>query len=168
MLIIDLEDTLMTDEWDAVNGERHIRRPGLDKMLMYLSSMYDIYIISNMDASFGMTLMPDIDKNHVCSGYLYSDSMKLRKGTRVKDISYFSRDPGRVIIIDDNINATEQVVKRDAGDGSKENVMVVKPFKNVKRVKDTTLLDLIPVLEGDRVMMAMTRRYLYERRGGRP
>ena len=29
----------MTDEWDAVNGERHIRRPGLDKMLMYLSSM---------------------------------------------------------------------------------------------------------------------------------
>ena len=103
----------MTDEWDAVNGERHIRRPGLDKMLMYLSSMYDIYIISNMDASFGMTLMPDI---HVCSGYLYSDSMKLRKGTRVKDISYFSRDPGRVIIIDDNINANEQVVERDAGD----------------------------------------------------
>ena len=46
--------------------------------------------------------------------------------------------------------------------------MVVKPFKNVKRVKDTTLLDLIPVLEGDRVLMAMTRRYLYERRGGRP
>ena len=104
----------MTDEWDAVNGERHIRRPGLDKMLMYLSSMYDIYIISNMDASFGMTLMPDIDKNHVCSGYLYSDSMTLRKGTRVKD---------------------------------------------------TTLLDLIPVLEGDRAMMAMMRRYLYERCG---
>ena len=46
--------------------------------------------------------------------------------------------------------------------------MVVKPFKNIKRVKDTTLLDLIPVLEGDRAMMAMTRRYLYERRGGRP
>ena len=107
----------MTDEWDAVNGERHIRRPGLDKMLMYLSSMYDIYIISNMEASFGMTLMPDIDNNHVCSGYLYSDSMKLRKGTRVKDISYFSRDPGRVIIIDDNINANEQVVECDAGDG---------------------------------------------------
>ena len=107
----------MTDEWDAVNGERHIRRPGLDKMLMYLSSMYDIYIISNMDASFGMTLMPDIDKNHVCSGYLYSDSMKLRKGTRVKDISYFSRDPERVIIIDDNINANEQVVECDASDG---------------------------------------------------
>ena len=107
----------MTDEWDAVNGERHIRRPGLDKMLMYLSSMYDIYIITNMDANYGMTLMPDIDKNHVCSGYLYSDSRKLRKGTRVKDISYFSRDPGRVIIIDDNINANEQVVERDAGDG---------------------------------------------------
>ena len=64
-----------------------------------------------------VSLMPDIDKNHVCSGYLYSDSMKLRKGTRVKDISYFSRDPGRVIIIDDNINANEQVMERDAGDG---------------------------------------------------
>ena len=46
--------------------------------------------------------------------------------------------------------------------------MVVKPFKNIKRVKDTTLLDLSPVLEGDRAMMAMMRRYLYERRGGRP
>ena len=26
--------------------------------------------------------------------------------------------------------------------------MVVKPFKNARRTKDTTLLDLIPILEG--------------------
>ena len=100
----------MTDEWDAVNGERHIRRPGLDKMLMYLSSMYDIYIITNMDANYGMTLMPDIDKNHVCSGYLYSDSMKLRKGTRVKDISYFSRLEGER-------DGGEAVQEREEGEG---------------------------------------------------
>ena len=42
--------------------------------------------------------------------------MKLRKGTRVKDISYFSRDPQRVIILDDNINANEQVIVRLSGD----------------------------------------------------
>ena len=107
----------MTEEWDSVNGERHIRRPGLDKMLLYLSSMYDIYIITDMLSSYGMPLMPDIDKNHVCSGYLYSDSMKLRKGTRVKDISYFSRDPKRVIIVDNNINANEQVMACDEGNG---------------------------------------------------
>ena len=29
-----------------------------------------------------------------------------------------------------------------------ENVLVVKPFKNARRTKDTTLLDLIPILEG--------------------
>ena len=46
--------------------------------------------------------------------------------------------------------------------------MVVKPFKNIKRVKDTTLLDLIPVLEGNRAMWALTSRHLSERRGGCP
>lgn len=32
--------------------------------------------------------------------------------------------------------------------GQKENVAVVKPFKNIHGTKDTTLLDLIPILEG--------------------
>ena len=116
-LIIDLEGTLLTEEYDVLNGVLHIRRPGLDKMLLDLSSMYDIYIITDMPSSEGMLIMPDIDKNHVCSGYLYSDSMKLRNGTRVKDISYFSRDPKRVIIVDNNINANEQVMTCDEGNG---------------------------------------------------
>ena len=64
--------------------------------------------------------------------------IQLSNGSRVKDISYFSRDPKRVIVVDDNVNANEQP----------ENVLVVKPFKNARRVKDTTLLDLIPILEG--------------------
>ena len=131
-LFIDLEDTLITSEWDKVNGERHI------KMLMYLSSMYEIYLVSNMDMTYGMEMVTQLDSHHVCSGYLFSDSMKLRNGSRVKDISYFSRDPKRVIVVDDNVNANEQP----------ENVLVVKPFKNARRVKDTTLLDLIPILEG--------------------
>ncbi|KNB46265.1 mitochondrial import inner membrane translocase subunit TIM50 [Blastocystis sp. subtype 4] len=136
-LFIDLEDTLITSEWDKVNGERHIKRPGVDKMLMYLSSMYEIYLVSNMDMTYGMEMVTQLDSHHVCSGYLFSDSMKLRNGSRVKDISYFSRDPKRVIVVDDNVNANEQP----------ENVLVVKPFKNARRVKDTTLLDLIPILE---------------------
>ena len=41
-------------------------------------------------------------------------------------------------------------------------MIVVKPFKNDKNVKDTTLLDLIPVLEGIRAMLAMMRRHLCE------
>lgn len=137
-LFIDLEETLITSEWDKVNGERHIKRPGVDKMLMYLSSMYEIYIVSNMDMAYGMEMVTQLDSHHVCSGYLFSDSMKLRNGSRVKDISYFSRDPKRVIVVDDNVNANEQP----------ENVLAVKPFKNARRVKDTTLLDLIPILEG--------------------
>lgn len=42
------------------------------------------------------------------------------------------------MIVDDNLSANEQP----------ENVLVVKPFKNARRTKDTTLLDLIPILEG--------------------
>ena len=137
-LFLTLEDTLITEEWDKVNGERQAKRPGVDKMLMYLSSMYEIYIVSDKDMTFGMETVTQLDKNHVCSGYLFSDSMKLRNGTRVKDISYFSRDPKRVVIVDDNLSANEQP----------ENVLVVKPFKNARRTKDTTLLDLIPILEG--------------------
>lgn len=45
--------------------------------------------------------------------------------------------------------------------------MVVKPFKNVKKVKDTTLLDLIPVLEGNARIILVRGRHLLERRGGR-
>lgn len=137
-LIIDLEDTLMADEWDKERGERHVKRPGVDKMLMYLSSMYEIYIISNLDMTYGMELVTQLDKHHVCAGYLFSDSMKLRNNTRIKDISFFTRDPKRVIVVDDNLSANEHP----------ENVLVVKPFKNIRRVKDTTLLDLIPILEG--------------------
>ena len=137
-LFLTLEDTLITEEWDKVNGERQAKRAGVDKMLMYLSSMYEIYIVSDKDMTFGMETVTQLDKNHVCSGYLFSDSMKLRNGTRVKDISYFSRDPKRVVIVDDNLSANEQP----------ENVLVVKPFKNARRTKDTTLLDLIPILEG--------------------
>ena len=48
-MIIDLEDTLITEEWDSVNGTRQVKRPGVDKMLLYLSSMYEIYIISDYD-----------------------------------------------------------------------------------------------------------------------
>ena len=117
-LFLTLEDTLITEEWDKVNGERQAKRPGVDKMLMYLSSMYEIYIVSDKDMTFGMETVTQLDKNHVCSGYLFSDSMKLRNGTRVKDISYFSRDPKRVVIVDDNLSANEQP----------ENVLVVSPL----------------------------------------
>ena len=53
-LFLTLEDTLITEEWDKVNGERQAKRPGVDKMLMYLSSMYEIYIVSDKDMTFGM------------------------------------------------------------------------------------------------------------------
>ena len=107
-LIIDLEDTLIAEEWDSVNGTRQVKRPGVDKMLLYLSSMYEIYIISDYDLNAAMNIVMEVDKNHVCN-YLFSDAMKLRNGTRVKDISYFSRDPKRVIVVDNNINANEHV-----------------------------------------------------------
>ena len=47
-------------------------------------------------------------------------------------------------------------------------MIVVKPFKNDKNVKDTTILDLITVLEGLYAMLVMMRRHLYERRGRCP
>ena len=137
-LFIDVEDTLITTEWDKVHGERHVKRPGVDKMLTYLSAMYEIVLVCNMDYGFGGELVSQIDPKHACNAYLFNDSMKLRNGIRVKDISVFDRDPKQVIVVDDNIDANEH----------RENVLVVKPFKNARRVRDTTLLDLIPVLEG--------------------
>ena len=56
-------------------------------------------------------------------------------------------------------------MKIAAVDAQKENVMVVKPFKNMKKVKDTTLLDLIPVLEGNARIILVRGRDLLERRG---
>ena len=84
-------------------------------MLGYLANMYEVYIISNLDLNTGLELVQKVDKNHVCS-YLFADSMKLRNNTRVKDISYFSRDPKRVIVIDNNINANEHVPALPASD----------------------------------------------------
>lgn len=137
-LFIDMEDTLITSEWDKEHGERYVKRPGVDKMLTYLSAMYEIVLVCNMDYAFAFEIINSIDPKHICSAYLFNDSMKLRNGIRVKDISVFDRDPKRVIVVDDNIEANEH----------RENVLVVKPFKNARRVRDTTLLDLIPVLEG--------------------
>lgn len=142
-MYLDLEDTLIATEWDKVNGERHVKRPGIDKMLLYLSSMYEIFIISDMDMTFGMELVSRLDTQHACSGFLFRDSMKLRNGTRVKDISCFERDIKRSIVVDTDLHANEHT----------ENVLVVKPFQNTRRVRDTTLLDLIPILEGMLTMM---------------
>lgn len=133
-----MEDTLITSEWDKEHGERFVKRPGVDKMLTYLSTMYEVILVCNMDYAFGLELVNGIDSKHACRAYLFNDSMKLRNGVRVKDISVFDRDPKRVVVVDDDIDANEH----------RENVLVVKPFENARRVRDTTLLDLIPILEG--------------------
>ena len=58
-------------------------------LIIFIHKIYEIYIISDYDLNAAMNIVMEVDKNHVCN-YLFSDAMKLRNGTRVKDISYFS------------------------------------------------------------------------------
>jgi import inner membrane translocase subunit TIM50 len=150
-LVIDLEDTLVSAEWDRKFGWRHAKRPGVDEFLEKLSclsfdtgtnqyqfrKMFEIVVFTSTPFGVAEPVVHSLDKKNIILHKLYRESCTLRDGAYIKDLSLLNRDPKRMIIIDDDA---------DAYQFNPENAIAIKPWSDPTDTEDTALLDLLPFL----------------------
>jgi len=136
LLILDLERTLIGSTYDAANGWRHVKRPGLDQFIDVLCKYYEVVIFSENDLGMSMDILAAIDPKNQCHK-LGSTSAELRNGTVIKRLDYMNRDLAKVLLLDDNPDAFQL---------QPENAIQIKPYVDVHDKNDTTLIDLLPFL----------------------
>jgi import inner membrane translocase subunit TIM50 len=136
LLILDLERTLIGSTYDAANGWRHVKRPGLDIFIETLCKYYEVVIFSENDLGLVDEILVGIDPKGQCLK-LGSAHAELKDGVLIKRLDYMNRDLAKVLLIDDNPAAFQL---------QPENAIQVKPYIDVHDQKDTTLLELLPFL----------------------
>jgi import inner membrane translocase subunit TIM50 len=138
-LVIDFEDTLVHLEWDREYGWRAVKRPGVDQFLARAAaSGYEIVLFSSGLYMFLEPFTVAIDPRGAISHRLFREATVFVGNKHVKDLSKLNRDLSHVIAVDDDPSAVEY---------QPENVVAVKPFVDKNDVTDTTLLDLVAMLE---------------------
>lgn len=136
LLILDLERTLIGSTYDAANGWRHVKRPGLDQFIDVLCKYYEVVIFSDNDLGMSQDILAVIDPKNQCHK-LGCTSAELKNGVLIKRLDYMNRDLAKVLLIDDNPDAFQL---------QPENAIQVKPYIDVHDKNDKTLFDLLPFL----------------------
>jgi mitochondrial import inner membrane translocase subunit TIM50 len=137
LLVVDLERTLIGSIHDPHYGWRHVKRPGVDQFIKTLSNYYEVVIFSENDIGMAQDILLAIDKENRC--HKLGASAGEMRGTQVlKRLDLMNRDLGRIILIDDDPESFQLFPK---------NTLHVKPFTDINDKTDTTLLDLIPLLQ---------------------
>jgi hypothetical protein len=137
LLVLDLEKTCIASEYDARDGWRHVKRPGLDKFIQQLSSYYEIAIISENDVNVQEQLLLAIDPENR-TFKLGPTAAELRDNVYLKRLDFMNRDIRRIVLLDDD-QAASALFPR--------NTLLVKPYTDVHDRSDSTLLDLVPFLQ---------------------
>lgn len=137
LLVLDLEKTCIASEYDARVGWRHVKRPGLDKLIQQLSSYYEIAIISENDPNMQEALLLAIDKDGR-TFKLGPNASELRDNVYYKRLDYMNRDLRKIILVDDDPNASSMFSR---------NTLLVKPYTDLQDRSDTVLEELIPFLQ---------------------
>merc|ERR1719362_173941 len=136
-LVIDLEECLISREWNKRYGWRTVKRPGADKFLVHLAQFFEIVVFTTKPFAMAEPIMARLDPLGAVTHTLYRDSMTWKDGTLVKDLSRLNRDLAKVIVIDDD---------KDCLQMQPENGIIIAPFGGSED-QDRILLDLIPFLE---------------------
>lgn len=137
LLVVDLERTLIGTIHDYNMGYRHVKRPGLTKFINALSNYYEIVIFSENDAGTVQEILEHIDPEGKCHK-LGSAAAEIRGVSVLKRLDRMNRPLSKVILIDDSAESSSLFPR---------NTLLVKPFTDVRDKTDTTLLDLIPLLQ---------------------
>jgi len=135
-LVLNLDDTLISVEWEREKGWRIAKRPGLDFFIQYLSNFYEIVVVSTSSPVLAAPLIDKIDPYGLIMYRLYKDSLVTVKKKKVKDLSQYNRDISKTILID--INPEGSLLQPN-------NAISISKFTGDKN--DTELLKLIPFLE---------------------
>lgn len=135
-LVLALDDLLIHSSWDTKHGWRTAKRPGLDYFLGYLSQYYEIVIFST---NYQMTSERTVIKMDPLRAFiqyaLYREACRYKDGKVIKDLSLLNRDLNKTVAVE---------VEKDAVSMQPDNAIMLKPWNGES---DTTLVDLIPLLE---------------------
>jgi hypothetical protein len=137
LLVIDLEKTLIGSTYDSKHGWRHVKRPGLDKLLHDVGPYYEIAIFSENDLGAAGDIFMAIDPENRCHKF-GSSSGELRGHTILKRLDLMNRDISKIILIDDDPEAAQLFPR---------NTLFVRPYDNINDKNDSVLFDLIPLLQ---------------------
>jgi len=138
-LVVDFEDTLVHLEWDREYGWRAVKRPGVDQFLTRAAAAgYEVVLFSSGLYAFLEPFTVSVDPRGAISHRLYREATVFVGNKFVKDLSKLNRDLAAVIAVDDDPSSVEY---------QPENLVLVKPFVDKNDVNDTTLLDLVAMLE---------------------
>ena len=105
-LVLDMEDTLICSTWDRRYGWRHAKRPGADEFLKELSKYYEIVLFTSNIAGIGDPIMTLLDPQCQAMHRLHRDATRFMNGHHVKDLSRLNRNMSKIILIDDDPNAS--------------------------------------------------------------
>ena len=134
-VFLDLDETLVHSKADppperfdfvvrpSIEGEFMnfyvLKRPGVDRLLAALSEKFEVVVFTAGLKEYASLVLDHLDPDCVISHRLYRDSCKEVDGKFVKDLSELGRDLKRVVIVDDNPNATAL---------QPENAIPIRPF----------------------------------------
>jgi len=137
LLILDLNQTLMTSVHDAKYGWRHVKRPGLDSFLTALSSpgYYEVCIFS--DQMIDPDVRTAIDPRNMYF-WVGPDAGEVRDSVVLKRLDVMGRPLQKIVVVDD---------QEDTSQLCRENTLLIKPFDDAYDSKDTALDDLKVLLQ---------------------
>ena len=115
-LFINAEDLLILSEWDPHYGTRYIRRPGFDKLLMYLAQFFEVVLIYPTLEFNQCSDALGIDPHRSIRGEINAGSLDRDHGTRYLDLQRVPRDPQRVIVMAKDPAFCKQVEPRGGGE----------------------------------------------------
>ncbi|XP_047133170.1 mitochondrial import inner membrane translocase subunit TIM50 isoform X1 [Hydra vulgaris] len=135
-LVLELTDILVHPEYDRKSGWRFRKRPGVKQFLSSLTMpLFEIVIYTHENGFSSAPVCEGLDPDGYIMYKLFRDATSYINGTHVKDLSKLNRDITKVILIDCDPNASSLQPR---------NSLILKKWEGDP--KDTTLLELIPLL----------------------
>lgn len=137
VLVLDLENTLVSSSWDRKKGWRYAKRPGVQKFLNEMTQYFEIVIYSPSDMGVADPVVTALDPQGTAMHRLYRESCHRKDGVYMKDLSSLNRDLRRVILIDDD---------EEAASLNPDNFIRIKPYDDPSDRTDNTLERITPFL----------------------
>ena len=136
-IILNLRGTLVYSEYKFGEGFEFRKRPGLSAFLKKLSTMYEVVVFGDEEATTVNELCEALDPQYqVFSGRFGHEHTLLKDGKYIKDLSYMNRDVNKIVVIE----ADDSKVAYH-----KDNVILLPAWEGDR--EDRALIDLMPFLE---------------------
>ncbi|KAJ9533135.1 hypothetical protein QJQ45_018224, partial [Haematococcus lacustris] len=154
-LVLDLDELLVYKEWTRQAGWKIYKRPGVQDFLLEMAPYYELVLFTDTPNTYADPIISKLDPyrqgaaGQLAIQYrLYRPETQYHNGKHVRDLSKLNRDLSQVAAGHSWL-AGWAVLMLSANPGAwefqPENTVKLQPWR--KDQNDTTLLDLIPMLQ---------------------